>query len=73
MPEAHSEPNQILKRKIYVKTAVGLKPLTVFAKNPSQDVWLWLGLAMNTLPDAIEHFFYSTQMSLTCPKLAKRR
>ena len=33
MPEAHSEPSQISKTKIPVKTAIGLKPSTVFAKS----------------------------------------
>ena len=37
MPEAHSEPNQTSKKKVYVKTAISFKPLTVFASSSIPD------------------------------------
>ena len=58
MPEAHSEPNQISRTKISVKTAIGLKPLRVFARSSIPDGWVRLGWALNTTPDAIEYEFF---------------
>ena len=43
MLEAHSEPDQILKIKISVKIAIGLKPLIVFARSLIPNDWVQLG------------------------------
>ena len=55
MLEAHSEPNQISKIKVYVTKSIGLKPLTVFVSRSIPDGWVWLGWALNIPLDAIKY------------------
>ena len=74
MPGAYSEPNQKSKTKISARTAIGLKPLTVFTSTSIPDGWARLGWALNIPPDAIKYeFFLSNQMSFTCLQFAQRR
>ena len=58
MSEAHLEPDQTLRTKIYGKIAIGLKPLTVLARRSIPHRWVWLGCVLNTPPNAIEYEFF---------------
>ena len=53
--KAHSEPNQTSTKNVSVKTAIGLKLLTVFASGSTPDGWVWLDWALNTPLDVIEY------------------
>ena len=55
------------------KTVMGLKPLTTFASSSVQGGWVRLSWALNSRQYAIEFdFFFSNQMSFSCPKLAQQ-
>ena len=55
MAEAKLEPNQISKKNVSVKTAIGLKLLTVFASSSIPDGWVWLGWTLDTPQDVIKY------------------
>ena len=75
MSEAHSKPNQTWKAKISAKIAIGLTPLTVFARSSIPEGWVRMGWALKTPPDATEYEIFcqpiyhsSLQISLTTLK-----
>ena len=50
------------KKRVSVKTAIGLKLLTVFASSSIPDGWVWLGWALDTPLDVIKYkTFYQTK------------
>ena len=65
MLEKHSEADQILKIKISVKIAIGLKPLIVFARSLIPNDWVQLGWPLSAPAGAIEYeIFYPPRCHL---------